>query len=383
VIPLVRTICALSVALAMIAISPTVTVASTGSIQGKPWGSVDNHPITVYTLTNSRGAFVTITNYGGTVTSINVPDKRGKLGDVVLGYNSLAPYADNFGGTYFGALIGRYANRIAKGHLVVDGKTYSLFINNGVNTLHGGKVGYNKRVWTAIPLMTTLGPSLRLTYLSPAGEENYPGTVKINVIYTFLNSNALKIDYKATSDRDTVINLTNHSYFNLSGAGNGTILDEKMQINADSFTPTDSTAIPTGILEKVAGTPFDFRSPHVIGSRIDAPNQQLKFGHGYDHNFVLNRKSAGDLEFAARASDPKSGRVLEVYTTQPGIQLYSGNYLNGTEIGKGGKQYKKNYAFCLETQHFPDSPNEPSFPTTELSPGHTYHEVTVYRFPTP
>ena len=369
---------------AFLALLPTVASAASDSIAVKPWGAAsDGKAISLYILTNSHGLKVKITNFGGTVTSLLVPDKKGRLGDIALGYDSPVSYEKNVGGTYFGALIGRYANRIAKGHLVVDGKAYQLYINNKPNSLHGGKVGFNERVWTATPAETPDGPSLSLTYLSPDGEENYPGNLNVTVVYTLLNTNGLKIDYTATTDADTVVNLTNHTYFNLDGAGNGTILGHRVTINADRYTPVDSTSIPLGPLAKVAGTPFDFRTPHTIGQRIGDKNEQLELGKGYDHNFVLNRAKAGDLELAARVVGPISGRILEVYTTQPGVQLYTGNFLNGTEIGKGGAVYKRRYAFCLETQHFPDSPNEPSYPTTLLTPGQTYHEVTIYKFPTP
>jgi aldose 1-epimerase len=354
------------------------------SITSKAWGTTpDGRAVSLYTLTNSQGMVVKITNFGGTITSLLVPDRHNKLGDVVLGYDDLAPYAHNLGGTYFGAVIGRYANRIAKGQFTLDGKSYQIYVNNGPNSLHGGKVGFNLRLWDAQPKETAEGPSLVLKYLSPDGEENYPGNLKVTVVYTLLNSNGLKIDYTATTDQDTVLNLTNHTYFNLDGAGNGTILNHRIQINADKYTPVDATSIPLGPLASVAGTPFDFRKPHTIGARIDSANQQLEFGKGYDHNFVINRKKAGDLELAVRIEGPLNGRVMDVYTTQPGVQFYTGNFLNGTEIGKKGLAYKRRYAFCLETQHYPDTPNEPNYPTAVLKPGQVYHQVTVYAFPKP
>jgi aldose 1-epimerase len=372
----------LSVLIAMFAALPAF--AGTASIKSIPWGKAPGgQAIRLYTLTNANGLAVKITNFGGTVTSLLVPDKAGKLGDVVFGYDDLKPYTVNEGGTYFGALIGRYANRIAKGHLVVDGKKYQLYINNKPNSLHGGKVGFNERVWTSKPFMTADGPSLQLKYLSPNMEENYPGDLSVTVVYTLLKTNGLRIDYRASTDKDTVLNLTNHSYFNLDGAGTGTILGHEVMINADEYTPVDSTSIPLGPQAKVAGTPFDFRKPHTIGSRINDKNQQLAFGKGYDHNFVLNRTSGRGLQLAARIIGPKSGRIMEVWTTQPGLQFYSGNFLNGTEIGKGGISYKHRDAFAMETQHFPDSPNEPTYPTTLLKPGQVLHQVTVYKFPTP
>ncbi len=354
--------------------------ASADTITSKPFGqTAGGQALRLYTLTNAHGASVQITNFGGTVTAINVPDRRGKLGDVVLGYSSAANYEANAGGTYFGALIGRYANRIAKGHLVVDGKTYPLAINNAPNTLHGGKVGFNLKAWSATPMTVPHGVALALRYVSPDGEENFPGNLSVRVVYTWTDDNALKLDYTATTDKDTVVNLTNHSYFNLNGAGSGTILDHRVQINADGYTPMDSTSIPLGPIAPVAGTPFDFRKPVAVGARNTQPNRQLQYGHGYDHNFVLNRPHPG-LNFAARVYAPRTGRVMTVYTTQPGVQLYTGNFLDGTLHGKGGKQYVRNGALCLETQHFPDSPNHPAYPTTTLKPGQTYRQTTVYQF---
>ena len=369
---LIGSIAALSLPVTGAHAADTITQKSAGHAPG-------GQAVSIYTLTNAHGSQVQITNFGGTVTSIKVPDRRGRLGDVVLGYDSPSRYFTNPGGTYFGALIGRYANRIAKGHLVVDGTTYPLAINNPPNTLHGGKVGFNQKVWAATPMHMAHGVGLALRLLSPDGQENFPGNLAVKVVYTFTDDNALKIDYTATTDKDTVVNLTNHSYFNLNGAGSGPILDNRVMINADRYTPMDATSIPLGPLRPVAGTPFDFRRPTAIGARINQPNQQLKYGHGYDHNFVLNRPGSG-LSLAARVYAPRTGRVLTVYTTQPGIQLYTGNFLDGTLRGKGGKVYVRRGALCLETQHFPDSPNEPSYPTTTLKPGQVYHQTTVYQF---
>jgi len=338
----------------------------------------DGQEIGLYTLTNSRGMQVAITNYGATVVSIRVPDQRGKMADVVLGFDS----ADGYLGThpFFGAIVGRYANRIAKGQFTLDGVVYKLALNDGPNTLHGGTKGFDKRVWTARELSPN-HPALELTYLSQDGEEGYPGNLSVKVVYTLMDTNELKIDYTATTDKDTVLNLTNHSYFNLTGEGEGDILKHEMMINADHFTPIDATLIPTGELKKVDGTPFDFRKSTAIGARINESDEQLKFGRGYDHNFVLSRKGDG-LELAARVVEPGSGRVLEVLTTQPGVQFYTGNFLDGTVHGKGGKVYGYRSAFCLETQHFPDSPNHPKFPSSELKPGQTYHQITVFKFST-
>jgi len=358
-------------------------VRAADTITRKSFGqTADGQALSLYTLTNSHGAQVQITNFGGTVTSIKVPDRRGKLGDVVLGYDSPASYVKNTGGTYFGALIGRYANRVAKGHLVVDGTPYQLAINNKPNTLHGGKVGFNQKVWTAASVRAAHGVALALRYVSPDGEENFPGTLTVKVVYTWTDDNALKIDYTATTDKDTVVNLTNHSYFNLNGAGNGTILDTKLMFNANRYTPVDAVAIPLGPLAPVAGTPFDFRRPVAIGARVNQPNQQLEFGHGYDHNFVLNGYRSGSTvpRLAARAYAPRSGRVLTAYTTEPGMQLYTGNFLDGKIHGKGGKAYVRRGAFCLEAQHFPDAPNHPAYPTTMLKPGQVYRQTTLYQF---
>jgi len=332
----------------------------------------------LYTLTNKNGVQVAITNYGGRVVSIRVPDRQGQMADIVLGFDNLDGYLGN--DPYFGAIVGRYANRIAKGRFTLDGVEYKLALNDGPNSLHGGTKGFDKVVWKAMELAKE-NSALELTYLSKDGEEGYPGNLSVKVTYTLSDENELWIDYRATTDKDTVLNLSNHSYFNLAGEGNGDILQHLMMINADRFTPVDATLIPTGELRSVAATPFDFRHPTAIGARINDDNEQLKLGHGYDHNFVLDRKGSG-LVLAARVVEPTSGRVLEVKTTQPGIQFYTGNFLDGTIHGKGGKVYGHRSAFCLETQHFPDSPNHPGFPSTELKPGQTFHQITVFKFST-
>jgi aldose 1-epimerase len=361
---------------ALTLLSVAAASAAPAHISQKSFGKTKNgSAVSLYTLTNSHGALVQITNYGGIITSIKVPDRHGRLGDVVLGFDTVGRYEKD--SPYFGALIGRYGNRIARGRFTLDGETYKLFVNNGPNSLHGGKVGFDKRVWTAMPVKAANGVGLALNLLSKNGDEGYPGNLNIKVVYTWTNDNALKISYTATTDKDTVLNPTNHSYFNLAGAGNGTVLDTTMMINADQFTPVDKTQIPTGVLRPVAGTPFDFRRPHAIGARINLPNPQLLIGAGYDHNFVLN---GSGLKLSARAYSPRSGRVLTEYTTEPGVQLYTGNFLDGKLRGKGGKLYARRGAFCLEAQHFPDSPNHPSFPTTELKPGETYRQTTVYAF---
>ena len=365
-------------ALATVAV---VAHAAQDKIVEKPWGkTAGGNAVAIYTLTNAHGAEARITNYGGIVVSLKVPDKHGKLGDVVLGFDNIEGYEKH--SPYFGALIGRYGNRIAKGKFSLDGADYTLAVNNGPNSLHGGKVGFDKVVWTAKEVHPTGGVGLALHHVSKDGDEGYPGTLTVDVTYTLTDDNALKIDYTATTDKDTVVNLTNHSYFNLNGAGNGDILHHVAMINADKFTPIDATSIPTGKLESVAGTPFDFRHPTAIGKRIAAHDPQIKNGGGYDHNYVLNKTGGHATALAARVSSPESGRVMTVTTDQPGVQFYTGNFLDGTFAGKGGHIYKKRFAFCLETQHFPDSPNQPSFPTTELKAGEKLHSTTTYKFTT-
>lgn len=338
----------------------------------QPFGTFDGQQIFLYILTNAAGMEVKITNYGGTITEIKVPDRNKKFANVVLGFDNLDAYTAKSNTGHFGALIGRYGNRIAHGTFTLNGQTYHIPVNDGPNSLHGGLRGFDRRVWRAREVSSDDNPGLELRYVSQDGEEGFPGKLDVTVRYTLDSKNALHIDYSATTSKDTVLNLTNHSYFNL--AGGGTILKEKIMLNADRFTPVDSTLIPTGKIEPVAGTPFDFRKATEIGSRIDADNQQLKFGKGYDHNFVLNHP--GDLSaIAAKVEDPDSGRVLEVHTDQPGIQFYTGNFLDGTTFPHRG-------ALCLETQHYPDSPNHPDFPTTVLRKGQRFHSVTIFQFST-
>ena len=326
-----------------------------------------------YMLTNSHGVKMEVTNYGGKIVSLLVPEKNGKVDDVVLGYDSLKQYLN--GNLYFGTMIGRYGNRIAKGKFSLNGKEYRLALNNGANSLHGGPGGFHNVYWKIIPFNNS---SLRMTYHSKDGEEGYPGNLDVMVTYTLTDKNELVIDYEATTDQETIINLTHHSFFNLAGAGNGDILNHELMINAREFNPVDSTLIPTGELRKVKGTAFDFSNPHRIGERIDQNDEQLKFGKGYDHNFVLNKKG-NELSLAAKVIEPVSGRIIEVWTTEPGLQFYSGNFLS-KDVGKVGKAYPFRSAFCLEAQHFPDSPNHPNFPSTVLKPGETYKQKTVYKF---
>jgi aldose 1-epimerase len=349
---------------------------ATPGITSKPYGKTSSGtPLTLYTLTNSHGVEASITNYGGIIVSLKTPDRTGKMGDVVLGFDSVEPYL----GTHpnFGTLVGRYGNRIGKAKFSIDGKEYTLAKNNGENSLHGGVEGFGKKVWTAKEVKRSDGPAVELTYVSKDGEEGFPGTLTSTVVYTLTNANELKIEYKATTDKTTVVNLTNHSYFNLAGGGD--ILNHQLMLAADRFTPVDAGLIPTGELKPVEGTPFDFRKPTAIGARINAADEQIKVGGGYDHNFVLNG-NAGTLRLAARVSEPTTGRWMEVSTTEPGVQFYTGNFLDGTIKGKGGQTYAKRSGLCLETQHFPDSPNKPAFPTTLLKPGATYQTTTVYKF---
>jgi aldose 1-epimerase len=350
------------------------------TVDKKVFGKLaDGRQVEIYTLRNARGLEAKITNYGGIITELKVPDRTGKLDDIVLGFDNLDSYLK--GHPYFGALIGRYGNRIAKGRFSLNAHEYKLAVNNGENHLHGGLQGFDKVLWTGRPLKVANGAALELSYVSKDGEEGYPGTLTTKVIYTLTNTGDLKIEYSATTDKDTVVNLTSHSYFNLAGQGNGDILNHQMMINAGRFTPTDAGSIPTGELRSVTGTPFDFTKATAIGARINQDDEQLKFGKGYDHNFVLNGRM-GLLRRAARVTEPTSGRVMEVWTTEPGMQFYTGNFLDGTLTGKDGKVYQQRYGFCLETQHYPDSPNKPAFPTTILRKGQRYHTITIYSFST-
>jgi aldose 1-epimerase len=335
----------------------------------------DGQPVDIYTLSTGKGAEARIMTYGGIVVSLKVPDKNGNPGDVVLGYDNLDSYVKN--SPYFGALVGRYGNRIAHGKFTLDGATYTLATNNYPNALHGGLKGFDKRVWQATARTSDDGPQLALHYVSKDGEEGYPGTLDVTATYTLTQDNALRLEFSATTDKDTVVNLTHHGYWNLAGTGD--ILNHVVMIPADRFTPVDSTLIPTGVLQPVEGTPFDFRTPTAIGARINEDNEQLKFGLGYDHNWVINKKF-GEMSLMARVTEPTTGRVMEVWSTEPGLQFYSGNFLDGTITGKGGRVYAHRSAFCMEPQHYPDSPNKPEFPTTELKPGETYHNTIIYKF---
>lgn len=348
-----------------------------GTITKKPFGKADGQAVSLYTLTNKNGMRAEIMTYGATVVSLTAPDHKKRYQDVLCGYGNLADYIK--ASPYFGCIVGRYGNRIAKGTFSLDGKTYHLAINNGPNSLHGGLKGFDKRIWSARPTETGSGPALAMSYTSADGEEGYPGRLTVNATYTLTNDNSLRIDYSVSSSQNTVANITNHCYFNLAGPDARDNLDHVMWINADKYTPVDSTLIPTGELASVEGTPMDFRHPTPIGARIATDFEQLKFGGGYDHNWVLNGKM-GTLRKAVQVVEPTSGRVMEVWTTEPGVQFYSGNFLDGSNIGKGGKVYPYRFAFCLETQHFPDSPNHPNFPSTVIRPGKPYKSTTIYKF---
>jgi aldose 1-epimerase len=351
------------------------------SVEIRPFGATSSGRATdLYVLTNKHGMVVAITNFGATIVSIKVPDRTGHLDDVVLGYDSAKEY--EAGKAHIGGTIGRYANRIAHGSFTLEGHTYKLPENDGENTLHGGILGFDKKIWAAKEVSNKDGAAVQFTYVSPDGEEGFPGTLTATVVFTlYKDKNELRIDYTASTDKATVVNLTNHSYFNLSGQGSGEILATLLHLNASRFTPVDASLIPSGELREVKNTPFDFTKPMTIGERINADEQQINYGHGYDHNWVLDRKAGSTApELAAIARDAKSGRVLEVLTTEPGVQFYSGNFLDGSERGKGGVAYQRRTAFCLETQHFPDSPNHPSFPSTTLVPGKPYQSTTIFRF---
>jgi aldose 1-epimerase len=337
----------------------------------------EGETVDVFTLTNAQGMEVRPITYGGIITSLRVPDRMGRFDDVALGFDNLDGYIKN--PPYLGAIIGRYANRIAKGRFALDGKTYSLAVNNGPNHLHGGIKGFNKVVWKAESFKNADGVGVVFTHTSPDGDEGYPGTLSLRVTYTLNDRNELAVDYQATADKPTPVNLTQHTYFNLAGDGSRDVLDHVLTIRASRYTPVDANLIPVGELRDVAGSPFDFRMPKAIGERIGQDDPQLRMGNGYDHNFVLDR-TGNELVQAAHVAEPSTGRVLDVSTTEPGMQLYTGNFLDGSLTGKSGHVYKQRYGFCLETQHFPDSPNQPNFPNTILHPGETYRSKTVFAF---
>jgi aldose 1-epimerase len=368
-----------AVLLAAFSIGASITAQAATRIHREPFGTTpDGAPTEVFTLKGDGGAVVRISNYGGVIISAVVPGRDGSKADVVLGFSTLEGYVADRSSQ--GAIIGRYANRIAKGRFALDGQTYALATNNGPNHLHGGIRGFGRKAWDARVISGPKGDALELTLLSPDNDEGYPGTLNAKVVYSLGPDNGLQIDYTATTSRPTVLNLTNHTYFNLAGEGSGDILGHELQIEADQFTPVDALLIPTGDMREVKGTPLDFTKSTTVGARIDDPYEQMAKGSGYDHNFVV-RGPSGTLRLAARVTEPRSGRVLEVLTTQPGVQLYTGNFLNGS-IGKSGRPYGRRHGLCLETQHYPDSPNQPKFPSTVLRPAQTYHETTIFRFTT-
>jgi aldose 1-epimerase len=355
-----------------------VLMASCSTQKKETMSSSDTitNQLQVYSLENKNGLKMTVTNLGGRIISLWVPDKKGELADVVLGYDSVKQYIN--GNPFFGAMIGRFGNRIAKGKFKLDDKEYTLAINNGANALHGGPGGFHNVYWKV--QRDSVAPNrITLSYVSSDGEEGYPGELTTTVVYSLNDNDELGIEYTATTNKSTVVNLTHHSFFNLAGESHGDILNHELIINADAYLPIDEGLIPTGELKNVYGTAFDFLKTHAIGERINGNDIQLQYAKGYDHNFVLNKK-AGEYELAAIVSEPVTGRIMEVWTTEPGLQFYSGNFLDGKDIGKGNKPYLFRSAFCLEAQHFPDSPNHPNFPSTRLNPGETYHQKTVYAF---
>ena len=370
-----------AVVVAAVAFFPVpVNAGGAPTVARETFGSTAEGPVDRYTLTNGKGMRVRILTYGGIIQTIEVPDRRGRTANVALGFDNLTDYVER--SPYFGCITGRYANRIALGRFTLDGVAYQLPINNAPNSLHGGDVGFDKHIWSTTPFRRGDSVGLVMRHTSPHLDQGYPGTLSTTVVYTLTRDNAIRMQYHATTDRPTIVNLTNHTYFNLAGEGSGTIEGHKLQLNASRYTPVDATLIPTGSLDAVAGTPMDFTRPVAIGERIRDSFPQLVIGRGYDHNYVLDRHGRPGLVQAARVVEPRSGRVLSVMTEEPGIQFYSGNFLDGTLVGTSGRMYRQGDGFALETQHFPDSPNQPSFPSTVLRPGQVYETTTVYGFGT-
>jgi len=373
----VTSLAAVSLICALALIAVATALEAKPKMEKRAFGKIqDGRSADLYVLSNDQGIQAAITNYGATLVSLKVPDRNGKAADIVLGFDDVSKYES--GKAYFGATVGRYGNRIAHAKFSLDGVTYTLEKNDGDNHLHGS---FNKRMWAAKDASTSAGQALELTYVSKDGEDGFPGDLSVKVVYSLpANENELKIDYTATTDKDTVLNLTHHSYFNLAGQGNGDVLQDQLTLFASKFTPVDATLIPTGELRPVQGTPFDFLKATAVGARINQDDEQLKFGKGYDHNWVLDLKDSKSISEAAVVFEPTTGRVMQVWTTEPAIQFYTGNFLDGTVQGKDGKTYPFRGALCLETQHYPDSPNHPAFPSTELKPGQTFHSITTFKF---
>ena len=377
----INALCMIAPGAALAASLAAGPASAAGTLEHEPYGKTkDGQAVDVYTMTNDHGMRVRFLSFGGTVIEISVPDRAGRVDNVVLGLRSVGDWETLPG--HFGAITGRYANRIGGAQFTLNGQTYHLIANNGPNSLHGGPNALDKQVWAVAPATVRDGVSVTLSYVSKDGDQNFPGTLTTKVVYTLTNDNALKIDYTATTDKDTVVNFTNHSYFNLGGNASGSVEDQLLLINADRYTPTDANQIPTGEIVPVEGTPLDFRQMMSIGARLHSAFQQMLYGHGYDHNWVLNKSPGDALTFAARGYDPRAGRVIDCLTTEPAVQVYTGNGLNGSLVGSAGITLRQTDGFTLETQHYPDSPNKPNFPTTELKPGQEFHSTTVYRFAT-
>jgi aldose 1-epimerase len=363
------------------AASTDMAADAADALDRAPYGTTQGgQAVDIFTMTNEHGLRVRFLSYGGIITEIYVPDRAGHLDDIALGLRTLRDYETLPG--HFGAITGRYANRIGGAQFTLAGQIYHLIANNGPNTLHGGPNALDRQVWTVAPASGQDGIAATLSYVSPDGDQNFPGTLTTRVTYTLTNDNALRIEYVASTDKDTVINFTNHSYFNLAGNGSGSVADQLLLINADRYTPVGPDLIPTGAIAPVDGTPLDFRQMLPIGARLNSAFQQMVYAHGYDHNFVLNQRAGEGMTFAARAYDPRTGRVIDCFTTEPGVQVYTSNGMNGSVVGSSGTTYRQTEAFTLETQHFPDSPNKPNFPTTELKPGQEFHSTTIFRFAT-
>jgi aldose 1-epimerase len=368
-------------ALTLAAIITGGTADAAATLDHAPYGTTQaGQAVEIFTMTNEHGLRVRFISYGGVITEIDVPDRMGRLDNIALGLNNLRDYETLPG--HFGAITGRYANRIGGAQFTLNGQTYHLIANNGPNTLHGGPNALDHQVWTVSPLTVPNGVAAMLSYVSPDGDQGFPGTLTTHVTYTLTNDDVLQIAYVASTDKDTVVNFTNHSYFNLAGNGSGSVADQLLLVNADRYTPVGPDLIPTGEIAQIDGTPLDFRQMMPIGARLNSAFQQMVYAHGYDHNFVLNQRSGGGMTFAARAYDPRTGRVIDCFTTEPGVQVYTSNGMNGSVVGSSGTTYRQTEAFTLETQHFPDSPNKPNFPSTELKPGQDFRSTTIFRFAT-